>query len=99
MRGTGFFILLTNVKAKRLREYRGFIGEEDSNDIVGIFSKKRAPSILGTEKFQDWVKAKYSTKFQEEISETKVLVHGKKKINDSVSKVYSVEIRSLYGVH
>ncbi len=36
---------------------------------------------------------------QEEIPETKILVFNKKRIKDSVCKVYSVDIRSLYGIH
>ncbi len=95
-----FFILLTSVKSKRLKEYREFIGEEDSNDIVGIFSKKKMPSILGAEKFIDWAKEKYTgSSIQEEIPETKVLVPSKKKIKDSVCEVYRVDIRSLHGIH
>lgn len=95
-----FFLLLTNVKSMRMKEYREFVGEEDSNEIVSVFLKKKAPSILGTGKFKDWVKEKYSTSlFQEEIPETKVLVPSKEKIKDSVCKVYSVDIRSLYGIH
>ncbi len=95
-----FFELLTNVKSKRLKEYREFVGEEDSNDIVGVFSKMKTPSILGAEKFINWVKEKYSKDlFEEEIPETKLLVPSKKKIKDSVCQLYSVDIRSLYGIH
>ena len=95
-----FFILLTDVKSKRLREYREYVGEEDSDDIESVFSKKKTPSILGTERFKDWVQEKYSTGLcQEEIPETKILVFNKKRIKDSVCKVYRVDIRSLYGIH
>ncbi|MCP4374395.1 MAG: transposase, partial [Deltaproteobacteria bacterium] len=42
---------------------------------------------------------KYSNPlFQEEIPETKVLVPGRKKIKDSVCKVYRVDVRSLTGI-
>ena len=41
-----FFQLLTHDKSKQLKEYREFIGEEDSEEIVSIFSKKKAPSVL-----------------------------------------------------
>ncbi len=95
-----FFELLTNVKSKRLKEYKEFVGEEDSNDIVGVFSKMKTPSILGAEKFINWVKEKYSKDlFEEEIPEIKLLVPSKKKIKDSVCQLYSVDIRSLYGIH
>ncbi len=95
-----FFILLTSVKSNRLKEYREFVGEEDSDDIVGVFSKKKMPSILGVEKFVDWAKEKYTgSSIQEEIPEAKVLVPGKKKIKESVCNVFSVDTKSLYGIH
>ncbi len=95
-----FFELLTNVKSNRLKEYREFVGEEDLDEIVGIFSRKKTPSVLGTEKFKDFVNEKYSENLlQEEIPETKVLVSGKEKIKESVCRVFGVDIRSLYGVH
>ncbi|GAX61583.1 ATPase [Candidatus Scalindua japonica] len=95
-----FFGLLTDVKSKRLAEYREFIREEDSDDIVGVFSKKKMPIILGAEKFIEWAKEKYTgCSIQEEIPETKVLVPSRKKIKDSVCKVYNVDIGSLYGIH
>ena len=51
-----------------MKEYRTFIREEDSNDIVSVFSEKKIASILGTEKFKDWVTKKYATPLlQEEI--------------------------------
>ncbi|MCP4270062.1 MAG: transposase [Candidatus Brocadiaceae bacterium] len=95
-----FFVLLTDVKSRRLKEYREFVGEEDPGDIVNVFSKKKIPSILGAEKFIEWAKEKYTgSPIQEEIPEIKVLVPSKKKIKDSVCKLYSVNIRSLYGIH
>ncbi len=82
-----------------MKEYREFVTDEDSKDIVGVFSKKKVSSILGTEKFVEWVKEKYSNSlFQEEIPETKVLVPGRKKIKDSVCKEYRVDVRSLSGI-
>jgi REP element-mobilizing transposase RayT len=93
------FQLLTHVKSKRLREYREFIDEEDSKEIVSIFSKKKALSVLGTEKFGNWVKEKYSDfLFKEEIPETKALVPCREKIKLAVCKVYKVDITSLYGI-
>ena len=65
-----------------------------------FFRRKKTPSILGTEKFKDWVIEKHSASlFHKEIPETKVFVPGKKQIKDSVCKVYSVDIRLLYGIH
>ncbi len=95
-----FFILLTNVKSKRLKEYREFVEEEDSNDFVSFFSKKKTLSILGTDKFRNWIREKYSdSSFQEFLPETKILVPSKEKIKCTVCKVYNVDISSLYGIH
>jgi hypothetical protein len=94
-----FFQLLTHVKSKRLREYREFIDGEDSEEIVRIFSKNNAPSVLGTDKFENWIKEKYSAfLFKEEIPESKVLIPDKGKIKLAVCKAYQVDITSLYGI-
>ncbi len=94
-----FFQLLTHDKSKRLREYREFIDEEDSEEIISIFSKKKALSVLGTDKFGNWVKEKYSAfLFKEEIPESKVLIPDKGKIKIAVCKAYQVDIASLYGI-
>jgi REP element-mobilizing transposase RayT len=94
-----FFQLLTHDKTKRLREYREFIDEEDSEEIVSIFSKKKTLSVLGTEKFGNWVKGKYSAlSFKEEIPESKILIPSKKKIKLAICREYKVDIASLYGI-
>ena len=57
-------------------------------------------SLIRVEKFVDWAKEKYTgSSIQEEIPETKVLVPGKKKIKESVCNVFSVDTKSLYGIH
>ncbi|MFQ5688528.1 MAG: hypothetical protein ACE5GV_17925 [Candidatus Scalindua sp.] len=90
---------MTDDKSKQLREYKEFIGEEDLAEIVGIFSKKNSPSILGTEKFENWVKEKYSALlFKEEIPESKALIPGKKEIKLAICGAYKVDIASLYGI-
>ena len=94
-----FFQLLTHDKSKQLKEYREFIGEEDSEEIVSIFSKKKAPFVLGTEKFGNWVKEKYSALlFKEEIPESKVLIPSGEKIKLVICREYKVDIASLYGI-
>ncbi|MBS1258199.1 MAG: Chromosomal replication initiator protein DnaA [Candidatus Scalindua arabica] len=94
-----FFQSLTDDKSKRLREYKEFIDEEDSKEVVTIFSKRKAPSVLGTEEFVNWVKEKYSAlSFKEEIPESKALIPDKEKIRFTVCKAYKVDIASLYGI-
>ena len=94
-----FFELLTHVKSNRSRKYKEFMNEEDSKEIVNIFLKKKAPSLLGTEKFINWVKEKYSdVLYKEEISETKELFPDKEKIRFMVCKEYKVKMSQLYGI-
>jgi REP element-mobilizing transposase RayT len=95
-----FFELLTHDKSKRLKEYKDFMNKEDPEEIVNLFKKKHAPSILGTEQFINWVKEKYSAfLFKEEIPETKVLAPDKEKIMLAVCKEYKVKISQLYGIN
>ena len=94
-----FFELLTHVKSNRSRKYKEFMNEEDSKEIVNIFLKKKAPSLLGTEKFINWVKEKYSdVLYKEEIPETKELFPDKEKIRFMVCKEYKVKMSQLYGI-
>ncbi len=94
-----FFELLTDVKSSRLREYKEYMNEEDSTEIVSVFSKKKTPSLLGTEDFINWVKEKYSDiLYEEEIPETKELFPDKEIIRHCVCEVYKVKMSQLYGI-
>lgn len=93
------FTLLTKFKSMRLREYKDFVNENDSKEITDFMTKKNTPSILGSEKFRNWIKEKYSDfLFQEEIPAAKALVPSMEKIKRAVCKVYNVKPNLLFGI-
>ena len=42
-----------------MKEYRRFASIENDEEIAGVFESKKWPSVLGPERFIDWVKGKY----------------------------------------
>ena len=94
-----FYKLLTPIKSARLKEYKEFIRDEESKDIIDFFSRKNRPSMLGSEKFINWVKDNFNDlRFREEIPETKELIPSMEKLKLSVSKAYKVNPTSLCGI-
>lgn len=90
------FALFSPGRAKQLKEYKDFISEEDSKEVLARYSKKNLPSIIGSEKFIDRVKVKFREfAFTEEIPESKLLTPDAAKIRRSVCKVYKVKQTSL----
>ncbi len=94
-----FYKLLTPLKSARLKKYEDFIREEESIEIINFFSKKYTRSMLGSEKFINWVKDNFNDLlFREEITETKELIPSMEKLKLSVSKAYKVNPTLLCGI-
>lgn len=94
-----FYQLLTPFKSTHVKEYKEFIRHEESKEIIDFFSKKNTPSMLGSEKFTNWVKDNFNNiLFREEIPETKELIPSIEKLKLSVSKAYKVNPTVLCGV-
>ena len=93
----GFILsMLTRYKAKQRRVYKQFISKEDSEEIRLIFNKKNLPSVLGSERFIDWVKDRFfHQKIHEEVTESRVLAPEIEKIKQVVCKAYNVNAEDL----
>jgi hypothetical protein len=46
-------------RSGRIQAYRMFVEREDDRELVRIFSGKRWPALLGSEKFIDGVKRRF----------------------------------------
>jgi len=91
--------LLGNDRGKRLGEYRKFINEKDSKEMVDFYSKKALPAILGSLEFIDWIRSRFSDLlFKEEIPASKNLAPGINLIKEIVCKAYAVDVASLVGL-
>ncbi len=91
--------LFSPVKSKQRAKYRAFIAEEDSEEISSFFLKENTPSMLGSEKFIEWVKNRFfNNKRNMEVPESINLTPGSNKITETVCRFYSIEKKDLYHV-
>ncbi len=51
--------MLCEKKAGQRAAYRDFMAGPESDELIDLFSRVKFPSILGSEAFTDWVKAKF----------------------------------------
>ena len=88
--------MLSDQANQQRKTYRHFISQDDSAELTELFSKKRLPSILGTEKFTDWVRNTFlSHKRHGEIPDSRALAPGRERIKQAVCKAYHVETQEL----
>lgn len=78
------------------RKYLDFVQKDDSLIITDFFDKKNLPSILGSQDFIEWVKAKYyQLKKHHEIPQSQQLAPTMAEIKQTVAQSYGVEEQSL----
>jgi len=53
-------MLATGIR-DRIKLYRKFINQEDSEELINFFGKKKLPSVLGEAEFIDWVRRTFFT--------------------------------------
>ncbi|MBI4965535.1 MAG: transposase [Desulfomonile tiedjei] len=83
--------MLCEDKAKQAAAYREFMAEAESDKLTGLFSRKNLPSILGSEGFIDWVKAKFhNLRDPQETPESRWLAPGLDAIKKAVCANYEV---------
>jgi len=88
--------MLTKNKRQQRRVYKQFIAKENSEEICLIFERKKLPSVLGSERFVDWVKDRFfHQKSHEEIPESRSLAPDREKIKQVVCKEYHVSEEDL----
>lgn len=93
------FNYLGKDRTTQQKEYRSFIRKEDSKEVLEYFSKKKLLSIIGSEKFKNWVKEKFSYfRYHEEIPGRKELAIEVESIKTIVSNVYRVKYKTLHGI-
>lgn len=94
-----FLSLLSKVKATRLQKYRTFVSQENSDEILDYFSRKRTKPILGSDEFVEWAIKKTSvSSFMNKVHKAKFSSIKVNTIKDVVAKSYKIEVKSLHGV-
>jgi putative transposase len=56
------FNILTPHKNQQIRKYKQFMAEDISEEINRVFDNQYLPSMLGSERFVQWVKKNFSDK-------------------------------------
>jgi REP element-mobilizing transposase RayT len=84
-------MLTTNTK-QRLKAYQQFIVQKDSEEIVGIFDRKKMPSILGSEEFIDQIKHHFfCNKQHQQVPDSGQLAPEADRIIEAVCQHYGIE--------
>ncbi len=92
-----FLLAMFSENDKQARQaYSRFIEEKESEEIKEFFSRRNLPSILGTEKFLNWVQEKFKDlRFHKEIPEADILTPDVDMILESVCEAFHVDKESL----
>ena len=81
---------------KRLKTYRKFVAQDDSEEICQVFEKKKLPHILGKDEFIDWVKNRFfEGKADNQVPESVQLAPDVEKIQVAICQYYGVTVDTL----
>jgi putative transposase len=87
--------MFTRDKKQQRRLYKQFVAMNSSEEIIEVFKRKRLPSVLGSERFLDWVKDRFRQKEHEEVPESRILAPDRGKIKQVVCESYHVNEEDL----
>ncbi len=84
--------MFSSAPARAKKAYLNFVYLSDSPELTEFFGKKKLASVLGSEGFIEWIKAKYYLeKRDEEVPESKTLAPSIVAIKQAVCNAYGVE--------
>jgi len=90
------FSLFARDRKEGIKTYKRFVLMESPEEISRIFSQRKFPSMLGSKKFINRVKKKFSRKKRhDEIPESRRLAPGSEKIKKAICKAYGIKKSSL----
>jgi putative transposase len=88
--------LLSSEKSTRLKAYKNFMTMEDSEDIVGIFERKKWPIFLADESFANKLKRKYfKEKRNSQVPDSRSLAPSLQLIKKEICVFYGVDESNL----
>lgn len=91
--------MLAKKRALQIRKYRQFIEKQDAEQLVSFFEKTNLPSMLGGEKFVNWVKATFfKGKVDRDIPQSRQLTPDRRTIIKTVCGYYGVHEKDLAAV-
>ncbi len=88
--------MLASAKGKQRSAYMDFVSKGESEEIRKFYSLKNLPSILGGNRFKEFVRDRFSDlSSQSEIPEAKILVADADKVIGAVMQYYRVSLQEL----
>jgi len=91
--------MLAKYKAVQIKKYRQFVEKPDAKELVAVFEKANLPSMLGSRKFIEWVKERFSTgKVEKDVPQSKTLAPDRSTIIRTVCDFYDVTEKELVAV-
>ena len=89
--------MLSKSPRDRIKAYRDFMAQEDSEEIRSVFQRKKWPSVLGSDRFIRWVKERYFVENKDdEIPQAKELAPSTEDIKKAVCEHYGVIDEQLF---
>ena len=88
--------MLASDNKKRRQAYIRFMGQDDSNELLDLFERKKWPSLLGSENFISWIKEFfYEKKKHLQVPESVQLAPDLWEIKREVCRAYGIVEKDL----
>ena len=91
-----FILAMFSKEKNKKRAYLQFVALENSEELQGVFEKKKWPSMLGSKKFISWVKETFfEKKKHRQVPESVRLAPEREQIKREVCRFYGVNNKDL----
>jgi hypothetical protein len=88
--------MLSPKGAERLNAYRMLMSDQDDAELLRFYEKRKMPSVLGSERFVNWVKSRFSIeKADDEVPQSRELAPGLDQLKRAVCHYYGVTEEEL----
>ncbi|OGP56177.1 MAG: transposase [Deltaproteobacteria bacterium RBG_13_52_11] len=93
------FSLLTEDRTRRMRVYRRYMSEKDTDEMLDLYESRKWPSIVGSDRFIALMKERFfDIKGHREVPESRVLAPEREMIRDEVCREYQIDEGALLMV-
>jgi REP element-mobilizing transposase RayT len=88
--------MLSRSRRDSAKAYRAFMAQDESDEIMAVFSKRNVPSLLGSEEFVGWVKASFQNlRSHREVPASRLLAPSLEAIQSAVCAGYGIDLNEL----
>ena len=85
--------------AVRIKKYRQFVEKQDAEQLLSFFEKTNLPSLLGSNKFVEWAKAKFfEGSIHKDVPQSKILAPDRPTIIKAVCGFYNAAEKDIAAV-